>query len=720
MPSSNFNLETRINALKSVLSEEADQGKVEEALNSANGDWKAAEASLKEKKLSSATLKKLNLAHALAEWSEDNAPIVKALVGQRDIKNLRDVALHYNVDKLSKIIDAEVIPERIAGKGKDEKKKGLALALQHKLFAVETSAVLQRMTQDEEIPIVDENLRSGVVQFFDNQPNFNIRNTSVYTALKHPEAFKNIPEEQRPKIVEEVKTLQRVQAISPIQEAVPVLMNANLTSAFQVAEIPESTFLKAYSTTLGEETARQVYTNAINNRIRSEQALMTMREAVRGTGLAIIDGTESIETRMANLRAAAARQEVPLLPNLEELFGDMDYCECEECTSVYSPASYFVELLQYLRNNNLGPDPSSGDPDPANNPNIHPGIENTPLEKLFRRRPDLGCLELTCDNTFTVLPYIDLVNEVMESFVVHLEEYKNSSDDPNQRQARLETFNIEDEITSELLAQPQHTNYQAYCILKSAVYPFTLPYHQPIDSTRISLKYLGTSRYELLDVYRGSDENCTHPSLSPERRDELKKLHKETVDRAVDAEFLGMTQEEYIILTKEAFWPKRYFDITLKKTHTEKEYQHNIGVKPVYEYYGYTKEKPEDTPEDDMLSTDETKKLGLTFVKKQFLPRTFTLITKEETRNISINTRGYIDISDDQLMLWQQTPDTCNLDKVRLTHLNGEKLTEDEYDRIHRFLRLWRKLGWTIDEIDEVPRSNRRTEFGKSIGSLSA
>ena len=33
----------------------------------------------------------------------------------------------------------------------------------------------------------------------------------------------------------------------------------------------------------------------------------------------------------------------------------MDYCECDDCLSVYSPASYFVELLQFLRNNDLDP-----------------------------------------------------------------------------------------------------------------------------------------------------------------------------------------------------------------------------------------------------------------------------------------------------------------------------------------------------------------------------
>jgi hypothetical protein len=166
-------------------------------------------------------------------------------------------------------------------------------------------------------------------------------------------------------------------------------------------------------------------------------------------------------------------------------------------------------------------------------------------------------------------------------------------------------------------------NYDAYCILKSAVYPFTLPYHQPIDATRIFLDYLKTSRWELLDTFRTAHEICANLTLSPDDEKKLQELHKTVQDRAVDAEFLGLTQEEYIFLTKEAFWPKEYFKITQQTPHIDKKvYQDNIGVRPVCEYYGYGVAS---SPCDDMLSLDEdegTGHKGLTFVKKQFLPRT--------------------------------------------------------------------------------------------------
>ena len=893
--------ETRINTLNAILTAKEDHQTVKNELLAAKGDWAATVASLKDK-LPEASLQKVTLAHSLADWSGDNVPVVEAvLAAQPDLTHLRDLALRFNVDKLAALVDPRAVPEATPGATAEEKQRNFAVGLRQKLFVVEPTAVLHRMVEDAEISIADEGVRSGVTQFLSNQPEFNIRTTSIYTALKHPEALKDIANEHQATVVDHVKTLQRVQAISPVPEAVPVLMKANLTSAFHVAQMPESTFLRTHGETLGEETARQVYTNAINNHVRNEHALITMRETMRGTGLAIIDGQRSIPDRIAVLQQVADAQAVPL--NLETLFGSMDYCECDECLSVYSPAAYFVELLQFLRNNNLGPDPATGDPDPTHNKNIHPGIIGTPLEKLFRRRPDLGCLELTCENTFTVLPYIDLVNEVMESFVVHLGDYHNDTHNP--KQATLEVFNVEGETTSELLAQPQHTNYEAYCILKSAVYPFTLPYHQPIDAMRIFLDYLKTSRCEVLDTYRTAKEICPNLTLSDADQLELQKLHKTVQDRAVDAEFLGLTQEEYIILTKEAFWPKRYFEITQKTSYTDDAYQYNIGVRQVCEYYGYASDA-------DMLSTSENPytSQGLTFVKKQFLPRTglqytdvvellktrfinpaypqgealtileslrfsyrflqtlttpsndpkirfvqliaflqtwqsfvpqieaflhpdpchplqldvcvetkdlaqwvycyfgrigklivlesgegpqlpiegqlfadsnnqvpagtlrkdgtivdltgaalgqvtmtvgiykgegevvdqqgnhigwvdegarktlqvnailtvagpviwhqqdfntlhFTIKSNSETQGY-IRREGRLEGQYENILFWLLVRDTCDLEKVRLTHLDGTSLTVDEYDRIHRFIRLWRKLGWTIDETDKA------------------
>jgi hypothetical protein len=204
----------------------------------------AALASLKGK-LSGAALQKVALAHSLAVWSDNHVSVVKAISEHADITNLREVALRFNIDKLTAMVDPHIVPANTAGATADEKKKNFATALYNKLFTAEPIAMLHRMVQDAEVPFTDANHRMGVASFLSNQPEFNIRTTSVYTALKHPDAFKGIADEHRAGVVEQLKTLQRVQAISPIPEAIPVLFKANLTSAFRVAALPESTFLNA-------------------------------------------------------------------------------------------------------------------------------------------------------------------------------------------------------------------------------------------------------------------------------------------------------------------------------------------------------------------------------------------------------------------------------------------------------------------------------------------
>ena len=40
--------------------------------------------------------------------------------------------------------------------------------------------------------------------------------------------------------------------------------------------------------------------------------------------------------------------------------------------------------------------------------------------------------------------------------------------------------------------------------------------------------------------------------------------------------------------------------------------------------------------------------------------------------------------------------------KARLVHLDGSPLEPPEYDRMQRFIRLWRRADWTIDEVDKA------------------
>ena len=583
---------------------------------------------LKKAGLEDTTVKAVERTLAFQSFSENFLPLIKTLQEDPEINSLQELALNVSKENFTrKIIDNKAFPQ-------NEKPEDFAGRLYNNLFQKEPTAMLRNMLKDDKNPIVeDAGVRMHIDKFLSVLPaSFNIKTTSVYEAFKNKNAFDGIAPEFHEQVRTSLKSLQRVTAISTTPEAVSVLMNAKVTSALMISSMPEKQFVNTFSKAMGtngELITRQIHANAVNAQIRNEKTLMAMKEIKGGTGISMID-----QSMKNSIKDHPDYNQVLYQNNLswDYLFGDADFCECGECTSVYSAAAYFVELLQYLRNNNLDPDAGGAIAIKPQNPK---DISGTPLQKLFDRRPDLKCLELTCQNTNTILPYVDLVNEIMESYVaVHL----------------TLPYNVgENETSGELLAQAHHTNYQAYQTLHDAVYPFSLPYNQPVDAIRIFLNSLGTGFYELIKTFRSARDtaNIIEPlrnhkdpqlPLSPAAIN-LDILYNRYLSNAADAEYLELTQEEYVILTKEAFVSKDYWDQQTISNgnvviHTDAAYQTRIKVKPVHQYYGYSLETV-------MLSADETTKQGLTFVKDQLLKRTglkyLELVELLKTKSVNPN-----------------------------------------------------------------------------------
>ena len=137
-------------------------------------------------------------------------------------------------------------------------------------------------------------------------------------------------------------------------------------------------------------------------------------------------------------------------PTLERLFGSMDFCSCDHCRSVLSPAAYLVDLLHFI-------DQVPPTPDKKN-----------PQDVLFRRRPDIQHLPLTCENTNTALPYIDIVNETLEYYVAN-----SALPLPLKDFAGHDTGST---ATEDLLASPQYVIEAAYDQLRGQFFPPPLPF----------------------------------------------------------------------------------------------------------------------------------------------------------------------------------------------------------------------------------------------------
>ncbi len=80
------------------------------------------------------------------------------------------------------------------------------------------------------------------------------------------------------------------------------------------------------------------------------------------------------------------------IPSYERLFGELDLRTGDEARSVYSPAAYLTDLLTFLQ-------------------------ETFQDVSLLRRRPGIGAIPLDEENTSTTVPYLDIVNEVLEALV---------------------------------------------------------------------------------------------------------------------------------------------------------------------------------------------------------------------------------------------------------------------------------------------------------------
>ncbi len=154
----------------------------------------------------------------------------------------------------------------------------------------------------------------------------------------------------------------------------------------------------------------------------------------------------------AHFRPAASRGPGQPGARLETSLRNTDYRDCEHCRSG-SAQAYLVDLLNFLDHSDDTPNP---------------------LDRLLARRPDLENLPLNCENTNTVLPYIDLVNEVLEHYVVagNLSGYDDFGSG---------TLSSED-----LIATPEQTQDAAYTELKNAWYPGILPYNDPLEGLRLS------------------------------------------------------------------------------------------------------------------------------------------------------------------------------------------------------------------------------------------
>lgn len=206
----------------------------------------------------------------------------------------------------------------------------------------------------------------------------------------------NSTEADKPLLLSTARTYQRVFSVVDDVDDTDNLVKLGITSAAAIAAQPpkwlaqHANFDQIRAMQINE-SARAVFTGT------TAKAGMILEAVTMFQQPYIFNAQKNIDPKIVGY--------LKEIPEFSDFFGHQNFCNCKHCNSILSPAAYFVDLMSFI--------------DSRVTQEYFAEKKDHPLS-LNNRRPDLWSLELTCDNTNTQIPYLTLINEVLESTVAKL------------------------------------------------------------------------------------------------------------------------------------------------------------------------------------------------------------------------------------------------------------------------------------------------------------
>ena len=408
-------------------------------------------------------------------------------------------------------------------------------------------------------------------------------------------------------LIGSVKAYQRVYSFTNDVADTEKILSARFSSAYHVASVTLPEFIQA--TRLDEAAAYRYYQEARQSIIRSTGAMGAILDHYTGS----FDKTAVGNTNPAILDYLRA------IPGYDDLFGAMAFCDCADCQSIFSPAAYFVDLMQFIERHVLS--------------KHFTGSKASHVLNLKVRRPDLWSLPLTCENTNGLIPYLQVINEICETYIAKNKGFGGSL----SNRSAVEDFVYKQEIA---LEKPSW---------KNQVFAFQQPFHMPLASLSIYLGHFDKTRADVAVVL-----NRPQAEVAKAR--------------------LGISEKELEL-------------ITVPET----------ALAFLQQVYGipFAVSGGNITPLDAQLLLApmgmDRKQLGKLLAGK--------FVTSDGTDAIKIVAEkiGPASIQND-------------IERVK-------GLTPKALDRAHRFARLWRKTGWTIEELDLVLSQLKSAGIAADINS---
>ncbi len=702
-------------SLKEMLTasrlEEAEQKRFAELYAAHKSDpatlWKAVAKDLGAEKAD-----RLQLDGKLSFLTINNAPLVGELhraAGNGDLKDPVELAQKgfHSAEQWGRLLKDDVpIPKEIPGDTTEARRRNYAEYLAGQVRLSYPTASIAEMVRKNDLPVkAPEQVHAFLTE---HHGKFELGMMSVEQYIKRNKL------EVASETVAQVQSLQRVYQITPSDQAMAGLMKRGVDAAAKVVRQDKETFVETFAQDLGgAEAAAQTYDKSLqvhNAVLNIAISYLTAKNGIAlgaqpmgaaqpaGLARAAANAQPGQEAGGQLLqpepkgKAAANADDVLAYPTLEGLFGEMDFCACDHCRSILSPAAYLVDLLHFI------------DQTPTEL------LKENPQAVLLERRPDIEHLPLTCENTNTAMPYIDVVNETLEYFVAN-----------SVQQLSLDGYVGHDTdgiASADLLASPRFVMDSAYALLKGESFPPPLPFHQPLENLR-----------RLFDKFE-----VRLPVAMEQLRqgDALERGAMPYGWRDVLMEELSLSRAEYEILTDAAAVPLwRMYGLPNGTTNANvvaalsnaKQFSRRLSV--TYEELVSILKTRFVNPNGELIPKLE--RLGVPFAAlKALKDGTITdaefdalLPTDTLTPDPALygnNIKAWVKQQNnfDRIMgiitLTNPTAggDPCNFDALEFRYARpmadpgdtSTRLGEAEFVRLLRFIRLWRKLGWTIEQTD--------------------
>jgi len=254
----------------------------------------------------------------------------------------------------------------------------------------------------------------------------------------------------------ELMTYQRLLRLHDDPGIADKLINRGLVSAHHIARMPEDVFVKQHGEALGlsEDELRQLHRRSVQTKIRAQMFAVSLKGTVGSPFYR--------DSRMGNLDTSATDY-VKSLPSYQDFFGSLDYCSCPHEQSILSPAAYLTDLLRVIY-------------EKIDNPDINPNIPGS--WHFSARRPDIGLIPLTAEMTTNTVPFLQIVNSVLEKFIM-----------------------------------VQTTWTDVFREFTEIPYPFNQPFNLPLAQTRIYLEKLGVPLVNLYITFKATATSQTEANL---------------------------------------------------------------------------------------------------------------------------------------------------------------------------------------------------------------